>query len=95
MKGQMRVPAPPPVEPASMRKTGKARKRPESQASGCAGRIAALLVVLGAILACLLLCVVVALPALFSAGQGKGQSKSAAESRRRCRLPRTWRHPRN
>ena len=70
MSGQMRVPAPRPMKPASRRERGKVKKRRGSQGSGCAGRTAALLVVLGAILACLLLCIVVALPTLYTAGKG-------------------------
>jgi LCP family protein required for cell wall assembly len=58
------------VQPAVRRKKSKGRKQPKAQSSGCVGRIAALLVVLGVILACLLLCVVVGLPTLYTAGQG-------------------------
>jgi LCP family protein required for cell wall assembly len=70
MQRQMRVPAPPRVEPASRHKKSGDRKRPGAQRGGCVRRAAALLVVLGTILACVMLCVVVLLPALFSAGQG-------------------------
>ncbi len=76
MSGQMRVPPPPPLEPASRRQRGKAKRSSRSGlrggagCTGCAGRTAGLLVAMGVGLAILVLCLLVALPALFSAVQG-------------------------